>query len=171
MSETPQTPPPPEPPPASSGKSTYDSAQMKAAVTGADPQDLGIIAIGVLAFIFSLFGYYKVSVHFAGISQSATFSAWHGFFGWFAALVALAASATLAAALFGKIALPFPVRLAVLVGYGVSALCVLLALLVVPGGDVSGTGIDKGHGFAYWISLIIILVGLGLSYLRKDATE
>jgi hypothetical protein len=169
MSETPQTPPPPEPPPAGSGQPSFNADQMKSAVQGADPYDLGIIAAGVLAFIFSLFSYYKYSFSFSGLSTSGTFSAWHGFFGWFAAVVALAASLALAAALFGKVSLPFPLRLSVLGAYGLAGVCVILALFVVPGGDVSGTGIDKGHGFSYWISLIVILAGLGLSFMRKDA--
>ena len=100
MSESPQTPPPMEPnPPTSGGQSTssFNADQMKSAALEAHRMDLGIIAIGVLAFIFSLFSYYKYSVSFAGISSSGTVSAWHGFFGWFAAVVALAASGVLAA--------------------------------------------------------------------------
>ena len=176
MSETPQTPPPPEPPPSGSGGATgrpagggYNADQMKAAVTGANPYDLGLIAAGVLAFIFSLFSYYKYTASAGGFSVSATWSAWHGFFGWFAAIVALAASAALAAALFAKVKMPFPLRLSVLVAYAVSAVCVILALFVIPGG--SATGLDKGHGIGYWISQIVILGGTALAFLRKDATD
>jgi hypothetical protein len=177
MSETPQTPPPMEPPPPGSGGGTgrpaggYNADQMKASMQAANPYDLGIIAAGVVAFIFSLFSYYKYSASGGGFTVSATQSAWHGFFGWFAALVALAASIALAAALFAKIALPFPLRLTVLGAYGVAALCVILALFVVPGPSVSGTGYDKGHGFSYWISLIVILAGAVLAFLRKDAAD
>lgn len=177
MSETPQTPPPSEPPPSGSGGGTgraaggYNADQMKAQLQSTNPYDLGIIAAGVLAFIFSLFSYYKYSASGGGFSVSATVSAWHGFFGWFAAIVALAASVLLAANLFAKVHLPFPLRLSVLAAYAVAAVCVILALFVVPGGDLSGTGIDKGHGISYWISLIIIVGGAVLAFLRKDAAE
>lgn len=177
MSETPQTPPPSEPPPSGSGGGTgraaggYNADQMKAQVQSANPYDLGIIAAGVLAFIFSLFAYYTASVSISGVgSSSVSESAWNGFFGWFAAVVALAASAALAAALFAKVRLPFPLRLAVLVAYGVATLCVLLALLIIPG-KVDTPGVDFGHGFGYWVSLIVIVAGLVLSFLRKDATD
>jgi hypothetical protein len=144
---------------------------MKAQLQSTNQYDLGIIAAGVLAFIFSLFSYYKYSASAGGFSASATWSAWHGFFGWFAAIVALAASVVLALALFAKISLPFPLRLTVLAAYVVSAICVILALFVIPGGDYSGPGFDKGHGFAYWISLIVILAGTALAFMRKDAAE
>jgi hypothetical protein len=177
MSETPQTPPPMEPPPTGSGGATnrpgggYNADQMKASVQAANPYDLGIIAAGILAFIFSLFSYYTYSASGGGFTVSASASAWHGFFGWFAALVALAASAVLAAALFARVRMPFPVRLAVLGAYAVAALCVILALFVVPGGSVSGVGWDSGHGVSYWISLIVILVGTALAFMRKDAVD
>src|SRR6478609_2595608 len=132
MSETPQTPPPMEPPPPGSGGPAsgpaggYGANEMKSAVQTANPYDLGIIAVGILAFIFSLFSYYKYSASAGGISVSATVSAWHGFFGWFAAILALAASILLAVALFTKVVMPFSVRLAVLVGYAVALVCVIL---------------------------------------------
>jgi hypothetical protein len=177
MSETPQTPPPMEPPPTGSGGATnrpgggYNADQMKASVQAANPYDLGIIATGILAFIFSLFSYYTVSYSAAGFGGvSGSESAWHGFFGWFAALLALAASAVLAAALFARVRMPFPVRLAVLVAYAVAALCVIIALFVIPG-KVDAAGIDWGHGIGYWLSLIVILVGTALAFMRKDAVD
>jgi hypothetical protein len=143
---------------------------MKSAVQQAHAYDISIVAAGVLAFIFSLFSYYTVSVSVAGIGASTSESAWHGFFGWFAALVALASSAVLAAAVFGRVAMPFPVRLTVLVGYIVAAVCVIIALFVIPG-KVDAPGVDYGHGIGYWISLIVIIAGAVLAYLRKDATD
>ena len=120
---------------------------------------------GVLAFLFSLFHYYKYSV--GGISVTA--SAWHGFFGWFAALLALAGAAVVAAQIFAKhISLPVPARTLCLGLFAVATLCVLLALAIVPGGSL--TGLNKGHGFAYWVSLIVIVAGLVLSFLRLKAT-
>ena len=177
MSETPQTPPPSEPPPPGSGGPSgrpaggYSSDQMRTAVQGANRYDLGIIAAGVLAFIFSLFSYYSVSISAGGFGgASGSESAWHGFFGWFAALVALAASAALAARLFARVTLPFPLRMAVLAAYGVATVCVILALLIIPG-KVSAPGVDYGHGIGYWLSLIVILAGTALAFLRKDAPD
>jgi hypothetical protein len=142
-----------------------------------NPLDWGIIGAGFFTLIFSFFGYYKYSVSFDGLglgSRSQTFSAWHGFFGWFAALVALAAAAILAADVIAKIKLPFPVRLTVLGGFALALLCTILAIFVVPGntGGVDGLGvhIDKGHGFSYWISLILLIAGTGLAFVRFTAT-
>jgi hypothetical protein len=135
--------------------------------------DWGILAAGVLAFILSLFGYYKLSAHVVGVSVSKTYSAWHGFFGWFAALLALAGAIVLALEFFApQIKLPAPGRLITAGLFALSTLCVLLALFVVPAADTGGSGIsiDKGHGFSYWISLIVIIAGLVLSILRLKAT-
>ncbi len=146
--------------------------QVKTAFQSANPLDLGIIGAGVLVFIFSLFPYYTAS--FAGIHASA--SVWHGFFGWFGVLLALAAAALVAVHLL-KIALPVPTRLAVLGLFGVATLCTLLALFIVPGkGDCQGVAlcenaVNYGHGFGYWATLLFMLGGLGLSYVRKDATD
>jgi hypothetical protein len=142
------------------------------------PLDWGLIAAGLLTLLLSFFGYYKysVSVNLPGVtgSNSTTFSAWHGFFGWFAALVAFAAAVLLAMDLIAKITLPFPVRLAVLGGFGLALLCTLLALFIVPGpsGGNFGGGIslDKGHGFSYWLSLLVLLAATVVSFMRFQQT-
>lgn len=129
--------------------------------------DWAILGAGALAFFLSFFSYYTASVSFGGYGGSVSVNAWHGFFGWFAMLCALAGSATVAMALFvPQVTLPLPHRLAGLGLYGVATLCVVLALFVFPGGRYGGTGVDTGHGFGYWISLIAIIAGLMLSLLR-----
>jgi hypothetical protein len=173
--------PPPPAAPAPAGAHQQQWPQGAANLQNFDPKsvnplDWGIIGAGLLAFIFSFFSYYTATlkVKFAGVtSGSATGheSAWHGFFGWFAAFVALVSAGVLAAHLIAKITLPFPVRLAVLAGFGLSTLCVLLALLIVPidtgsVGAFGGVKIDKGHGFGYWLSLIVIIAGTALAYKR-----
>ena len=73
--------PPPTPAagtPAAAGMSADD---MKRAMQEADRFDIGIVIIGVVAFLVSFFPYYTYD--FLGVS--ANWSAWHGFFGWFAA--------------------------------------------------------------------------------------
>jgi hypothetical protein len=145
--------------------------QFRSTVQGANPYDLGIIACGVLAFLLSFFPYYTAS--FAGFSDSE--GAWHGFFGWFAALLALAAAVLLALRLFGVHVLDAAMtRLACLAGFGVALLCIIIALFVTPGIGGCGSfcdGIDFGRGFGFWASAIIVVGGTVLSFLRKDATD
>ncbi|MGH8961539.1 MAG: hypothetical protein ACRDWT_10065 [Jatrophihabitantaceae bacterium] len=133
--------------------------------------DWGILGAGVLAFIFSFVSYYTVTVSGGGFSATGSENAWHGFFGWFAMFCALAGSALVAMVLFApQVKLPVPARLAGLGLYTVATLCVILALFVFPGGSYSGPGIDEGHGFGYWISLIVIIAGLVLSLMRFQQT-
>jgi hypothetical protein len=145
--------------------------QFKSTVQGAHQYDLGIIGAGVLAFLLSFFPYYTASV--AGFSDSE--SAWHGFFGWFAALVALAAAVLLALRLFGVQVLDASMtRLACLAGFGVALLCIVIAFFVTPG--IAGCGrfcdtIDFGRGFGFWASAIFVIAGLALSFMRKDAND
>jgi hypothetical protein len=74
-----------------------------------------------------------------------------------------------------KVNLPVPVRLIVLGGFALALLCVLLALAVVPGYSALGVSVpdkyvNKGHSFGYWLSLIVILGGTALSFLRLRDT-
>ena len=161
--------------------------EVKAAFSGAHQYDLGMIGVGALAFIFSLFPFYKGSVEtkgsVAGIgdafgSGSGTWSAWHGFFGWFAALLALVAAGLLVAHLL-RVTLPFPLRLTVLGLFGASLLCTILAFFVspLPGDEgkqtFGGVSIEysKGVGWAFWIFLLLVIAGTVLAFMRKDATD
>jgi hypothetical protein len=130
--------------------------------------DWGILGAGALAFIFSFVSYYSVSYG----PYSASVNAWHGFFGWFAMLLALVGSGVVALELFmPHVKLPFPNRLVGLGAYAVATLCVILALFVIPDGNAGDIpGVDEGHGFGYWISLIVIVAGLVLSFLRFQQT-
>ncbi len=172
-------PPPPPPPPGQWGPPPgggYPSPQGGFDPKNVNPLDWGILAAGVLAFIFSLFDYYTVTVSVRGFGGgSASASAWHGFFGWFAALVALVGAALVAMDLFApQVKLPIPTRLAGLGAFAIATLCVILALFVFPGNtdSVSGPGysVDEGHGFGYWASLIVIIAGLVLSLMRLQQT-
>jgi hypothetical protein len=129
----------------------------------ADKFDIGIVIIGVLGFLLSFFPYYTYD--FGGLSANQ--SAWHGFFGWFAAFLLLGAAGLLATEMMGlRVLEPSLMRLSVLGGFAAALLCIILAFFVVPD---SGPW-DEGHGFAYWASAIIVIGGLVLSFLRKDAT-
>ncbi len=159
---TPPPPPPQEwaapPPPQAAQSSAFNPAEVS-------PYDWGILAAGFLAFIFSLFSYYTAS--FAGISASE--SAWHGFFGWFAALLALLSAGLLAVHIFAPATkLPVPVRLTVLVGFAVAALCVILAGLI--DAESLPSQVSSGRGAGYYLSLIVILAGGVVSFLRLRET-
>jgi hypothetical protein len=171
-SENPPPPPPPPPSqsgqwgPAPGGQPTFDPKRV-------NNLDWGILGAGLLAFIFSFTSYYSYSVK--GFKEFGTghWNAWHGFFGWFAMLLALAGSVVVAMELFApQVKMPWPNRVVGLAAYAVATLSVILALFVVPDpGGYGGAGIDKGHSFGYWISLIVILAGLVLSLMRVQQTN
>src|SRR4051812_26297170 len=106
--------PPPPPPPGQWGPPPgggNPAPQGGFNASNVNPLDWGIIGAGALAFIFSLFRYYTVTVSFGGQSASASASAWHGFFGWFAALLAVAGAAVVAMDLFApQVKLPIATR-------------------------------------------------------------
>ncbi len=167
--------PPPETPaapaaPASTGGSQYDFNQAKTTLQGAHKFDLGIMAAGLIAWIAGFMPFYTASVSAGGFSASAHASAYHGFFGWFAVWVALAGAGVVAASLFG-VKLPVAVYLAAVGAFGLSLVCLILALFVIPGGDcgsqsLGGISCDTGHGFGYWLAVLAVLAGLGLSVMR-----
>ena len=180
---------PPTGQPAQSRSSGMTSDQMKSTFQSAHKYDLGIIGAGLLAFILSFFPYYSASVETTGApagfdvnnfgSNSGSWSAWHGFFGWFAVLLALAGAVILILNLL-NIALPMPVRLTVLGLFAVALLSTLIAFLVNPlpgeeGKSDLGAGVSleyaKGHGIGYWLILLVIIAGLALAFMRKDATD
>jgi hypothetical protein len=153
----------PPPPPATPPPGT---ASFQGSVKAADRTDLALIGVGLLLFIFSFFSYYSYSISVnvgpLGGNASGSVSAWHGFFGWFAVVLALIGAVLIALPMLG-VALPAQL---VPVTYGLfvaAFVCVLLALFVIPGdtggADLFGMKIDKGHGFGYWISLVVALIG------------
>jgi hypothetical protein len=169
---------PPQAAPAPLGASSMSADDLKRAMQEANTLDIGIIIIGVVTFLLSFFSsYYSASVSLADISVSDNWSAWHGFFGWFAALLVLAAAGLVAAHMMGiKLLEPSMMRLVVLGGFAVALLCTILALFVIPGADCQGfqaceDALDKGHGWSYWISGLFIIAGTVLAFLRKDATD
>ena len=166
-------------PAAQPGSSRSGAADLLA---GKDKLDLATVAVGLLALLASFLPYYTMSFDGfdglgGGVSESA--SAWHGFFGWFGAVCALAAAALLAAHLLG-VTLPVPVRLVVLALFGLALVCTLLALFVYPGescedamGSLMGDGIceslNEGRGFGYWLALLATAGGTALAAMRRRA--
>jgi hypothetical protein len=192
---TPPPPPPPGgygPPPGSSGgfgggRSSFDPKTI-------NPLDWAAIGAGVLAFIFSFIDFYDVSVNVssscpaivrsgASSANLPTASAWHGFFGWFGVLLALAGAAILAVTLFmPHVRMPAPARMAALGAFALATLCEIIAIFVVPGGSYDsgnlGNGVfgnchitaGVGHGFGFWITLILVIVGLVATLMRFQQT-
>jgi hypothetical protein len=134
------------------------------------------MAAGLVAFIASLLPFYTVSVNLAGIGGgSASVSAWHGFFGWFAILVALATSIVVALAVFGLVKLPMPMHQVAAGGFGLALLCLILTLFIDPAGcggaSAFGVHCDIGRGFGYWLALVAVIAGFGLAVMRMRETE
>jgi hypothetical protein len=151
------------PPPSQPGlapRGGFDPASVK-------PMDWGILVAGVLAFIFSFVSYYSYSLG----PLSRDFNAWDGFFGWFSTLLALLAAALLAVQLFAPQAQlrASMVRSVVLGGFALAALFVIIAGFV-DSRDTAGTGINSSRGAGYYLSLIVILAGVVLSFLRLRET-
>jgi hypothetical protein len=183
------TPPPAPPPPASEapsapatpashaapGGSQYDFDQAKATIQGANQYDLGIIGAGIVAFIGSLLPFYTISVKVAGVGASDSASGWHAFFGWFGVLVALAGAAAVALNLFNLVKLPMPVHQIAAGAFGLATLCKLLALFIDPSGcggaGAFGVHCSIGRGFGYWLCLLAVLAGLGLSVMRMRESD
>ncbi|MFT4085312.1 MAG: hypothetical protein QM638_22245 [Nocardioides sp.] len=152
-----QTPPPPPPStPQPAGAGGFDPNNALNDLKSAGRENLALAAIGVLTFIWGLLPYYTASS--GGLSASG--NAWHGFFGWFATLLALAAGVL---AILPALKVKVPVPSVTIVGlFGVAFIFTLLALFIWPG-KVSGLDIDYGHGVGYWLALIFTLGGTALS--------
>lgn len=136
-----------------------------------NPLDWGILGATLLILIFSFFDYYTVTVSGGGFSASASGSAWHGFFGWFAVLLSLVGGGAIAVDLFApQTKLPVAARLAALGAFALATISVILALFVVPIDDGGFSGVDTGHGFSYWASLILIIAALVLTLMRFQQT-
>ena len=185
---------PPQPPPSQEFASSAPASRPgQFDPQSVDVKDWVILGAGVLAFVFSFPSYYvgKATSKLSGkdcpaLSASAvrgSESAWHGFFGWFAALVAVLAAILLALHLFGP-QMAIPIRLVVFGGFALALLSVILAFFIHPGTGQGGTRSGQiggctltfeahiGHGFGYWASLIVIAIGAAVAYLQlRDSGE
>jgi hypothetical protein len=182
----PPAPPPPAAPaaqplpaapatPAGGRAAQYDFGDAKQVVRDAHKYDLGIVAAGVVAFFASLLPFYTVSVSAGAFGDSGSVSAWHGFFGWFGILVALAGAVVVALSLFNVVRLPMPVHQIAAGAFGVALVCLILTLFIDPSGgcgSLSALGVhcNVGRGFGYWLALVAVLAGGGLAVLRMRDT-
>jgi hypothetical protein len=151
-------------------KATMPKATMPKATiqrpSGTRLLDIAIVLAGALALGFSFLSYYTVSVVY--LSESAT--AWHGFFGWFGAVLAASGAAVLVAAVLApQRTLPVPPGPAALVLFCLGAGSTFGALFTNGYGTsphVAGAEVETGHGYGYWLSLAVIVAGAALAALR-----
>jgi len=140
--QPPYQPPPPAQPPYSPPPASQWSAPA-AGPSGIDPKainplDWVLMGIGVLALIFSFFGFYTGTASGDGFSHSDSISAWHdvaggGFFAWIGVILALLGAVILALALFSPTTqLPWAARLIVFVVFVAAFVCELLATFLHP---------------------------------------
>jgi hypothetical protein len=164
-----ENPPPPPPPPGQWGP---PPGGTNPAPRGSfDPKtvnnlDWGILGIGAVLFIFSFFQYY--SWDYGPVSYS--YGAWHTAGGtwlaWLAMAIGVIAAAVVAVALFAPgVKLPVDSRL---LSLGLFSLSFLLYVIAIFAHDDFGP--NGGHGFSFWLSLILALVGAVLSLARLQQT-
>jgi hypothetical protein len=184
----PAGPPPGYEPPPGDTASGLSGDQMMSAVQSAHKFDLGLIVGGLLVFLFSLLPYYTFSAEVKGagaladslgnISRSDSVTAWHGFFGWFAALVAVGVAVVVLLKVLGVLDAALANLLA-LIGVAVAGLCVILALFIYPdgGSDIEGSvdlgggvsvDVSTGHGIGYWLTVLVIIAMAAIATLRHQ---
>lgn len=160
----------------SSSAASQQATEAVETLKKGNPLDLATIGAGLLVLLGSLLPYYTVSVDAFGANASDSATAWHGFLGWFGAVLALAGAVVLVLHLLSR-DLPVPVRTTVLGLFAAAALCTLLALFVTPGPDCNDSFltesvcsmIDQGHGVGYWLALLGSIAGTALAALRRTA--
>jgi hypothetical protein len=169
------------------GGSPYGAGSTKPGfdAKSVNPLDWAALGLPVLALIFSFFSYYDYSPKGScdssvggNLCDGIGNSAWHGFFGWFAILLALIAAALIAIELFAPQAkLPVPARLAALGALVLSVIFTLLALLIIPDGSYKGltipsdsSEVDAGVDWSYWIVLILLIAAAVVTFLRFQQT-
>lgn len=134
--------------------------------------DKGVLGAGIVAFIASFLPYYGVSYNFAGIHESASVNAWHGY-AILGLLLVFAAALIVAARVFANANLP---QLPVGVNLLAAGLAGLGTLLIIVRGftypHASGVGGSVGvkwGGYVLFIVCIAETVFLALS--ARDAGE
>jgi hypothetical protein len=163
--------------PPSGGQPAFNAANV-------NPLDWTILGIGLLTFIFSFVSYYSGATVSCGgqsfTSSGGSASAWHdifggGFFGWFAMLFAILGAGAVAMEIFApQVKFAVANRLAALALFAAAALFAIIAIFVTPGASADFGNVhcsaSVGHGAGFWISLILILGGLAVSFMRAQQT-
>ncbi len=177
----------------------YTGGRSEVGAGPVNPLDWALVAGGAIALIFSFFQYYTVeltqrfkdqlcetdqtsgSVRTLCSGDSA--SAWHGVFGWFGVLLLLVAALLVVVQAIAPHTLSpqAPTRLITAVLCGVGLLSTFIALFVIPHGDagdaLAGSGLtlgdvfDFGHGFSYWLILVVAIAMTAIAVLRLMQTR
>jgi hypothetical protein len=128
-----------------------------------ETNDLGVMAAGVAALVFSLLPYWGVSYKVQGLgSASSSITAWHSY-ALLGVLLLVAAAGVVAARVFAGVTLPdLPIGWHVLVA-GASALGTLLVILrglTIGNGGFSGFGssVSAGVKWGGWLLFIAAIV-------------
>jgi hypothetical protein len=119
--------------------------------------DLGVMAAGAAALVFSLLPYYGLSYKVAGSGFSASFNAWHGY-ATIGMLLIIAAAGVVAARVFAGVELPtLPVGWHVIVAAlaGLGTFLVILRALTYPHISVPG-----GSYGVKWGGYLLFLAGI-----------
>lgn len=172
---------PGQPPNGSPYGSPYGQPQQPAGRpsggAGFDPGSVNkldwvILGVGAVVFVFSFFDYYSWDFGSQlGIDLgSYSWSAWHFdhglFIAWFAMVFSVLGAAVLAAQLFApQVNLPKPGRMLTFSAFAVSFVLYLLAIFAH-----SDFGSAGGHGFSFWLSLVLAGVGAVASLARAQQT-
>lgn len=162
--------PPPQwgPPPGATARQPRVNSLAGFDPKTVNPLDWVIMGAGLLTFIFSFLDYYTASVTVGRFTAHGAESAWHGFFGWFAALLALIAAGAVAVDVFTPhVQLPAPPRLIGLGILAVALLFIIIAAFVTPGVP---SGVNVGRGVGFWLDLILVLVAIVASLMRFQQT-
>ena len=165
--DVPPPPGPPAPPPNSPGPSggSFDPRSV-------NRLDWAILGIGFIVFIFSFFDYYSWDFGKGyGIDLgSVSWSAWHFdhglFIAWFAMAVTVVGAGVLAISLFAP-TVNLPAHARVLTFFGFALGFVLYVIAIFAHDDFGPAG---GHGFSFWVSLILGGVGAVLALARAQQT-
>jgi hypothetical protein len=146
-----------------------------------NPLDWALVGIGVILLLFSFFDYYTVDA--GGFSDSA--SAWHfgsgAIIGWLAFIAGLAAAVIAALGVFmPTVKLPVANYVAAIGLFALSTLLYILGFFIIGPDDSACLGNSQcenafddafGFGFSYWLSFIVVIVGIVVALMRAQQTN
>jgi hypothetical protein len=104
------------------------------------------------------------------VNVSSTTTAWHGFWGWFSVVLAVAGALLAALPMIAPEVNDRLRYLGAAVLFGLALVSALIALFYngfdTSGPDAYALHVEKGHGYGYWICLASIIVGAAASVIR-----
>lgn len=171
------------PPPPPGG---FEPQPLENALRTADRQDLALVCAGILALIFSVVPWWY-SASFRGSSDHT--NAWHGFFPWFGALLAVAGGVFVALIVLNALPqLPVNAYLVTTGFFGLAAVLLLVSLFTSPyvsqlqdlchgvgrscsRSDLETLGFDFGTGVLLWLTFLLVLAATVIAAFRFAKTR